>query len=203
MATARKTLGIAGNVVFVAMLAVMLVIVGFMVKAKLDGGTPNVAGYQIMTVLSGSMEPTFMAGSMILVEPVIPEEILVGDVITFKKKDEAIGKNIVVTHRVISIEKTAEGLAFGTKGDNNGVADQDLTSAANVIGKKVLDVPYGGYLTEFAKTREGIIILIAIPAFFIILTECRKLWKYAVEYDREQECKKAMEAGGHDQIGVQ
>ncbi len=39
-------------------------------------------GYQMYTVLSGSMSPAIETGSIAVVKPVAPESIQVGDVIT-------------------------------------------------------------------------------------------------------------------------
>ena len=46
-------------------------------------------GYQFKSVLSGSMEPTFLTGSIIAIEPTKDgSKYQKGDVITFKEKDE-------------------------------------------------------------------------------------------------------------------
>lgn len=184
MATARKTLGIAGNVVFVAMLAVMLVIVGFMVKAKLDGGVPNVNGYMLYTVLSGSMEPEFSAGSLIAVVKAEPIGLKVGDVITFNNAEESDSR--IITHRIEEIVDENGQRAFRTRGDANDVSDERLVKPDDVLGRQVIDIPYAGYLSEFSKTRQGLIIMVIIPALLIIIEEMRKLWKTASEYEHSE-----------------
>ena len=39
------------------------------ISSKASGGEPQVFGYQLKTVLSGSMEPAFNTGSIIAVKP--------------------------------------------------------------------------------------------------------------------------------------
>lgn len=184
MVAVKKTLHIAGNILFVALLAVLIVVVGFMVKGKLDGGTPNVNGYMIYTVLSGSMEPEFAPGSIIAVQKVDPAQLEPGDIITFKNAEESDSK--IITHRIQDVVTKDGLLSFRTKGDANDIADTGLVKSEEVLGQEVFDIPYAGYLSEFSKSKQGLIILILIPALLIIVGEMRSLWKSASEYDREQ-----------------
>jgi signal peptidase I len=88
---------------------------------QIMGGQPKLAGHHMYIVLSGSMEPTFNARSMVFVKPVSPESIQKGDIITFTG---AGGSKALTTHRVVGIERDANGkLQFTTKGDANQVVD--------------------------------------------------------------------------------
>ena len=58
----------------------------------------RLVGYQVFTVLSGSMEPTFHTGSLIYVKEVDYREIQPGDPITFM-----LDENTVATHRVVRV----------------------------------------------------------------------------------------------------
>ena len=75
------------------------------------------AGYvtPLLTVKSGSMVPTLNVGDVILMEPVDPKDIKVGDVIIFYKP----GSDQLIVHRVV--KKTNSGLY--TKGDANVAVD--------------------------------------------------------------------------------
>lgn len=53
-------------------------------------------GYQFKSVLSGSMEPTFLTGSIIAIEPTKDgSKYQKGDVITFKEKDEKLSLTVL------------------------------------------------------------------------------------------------------------
>lgn len=72
-------------------------------------------GYTLKSVLSGSMEPEFNTGSLILVKEIADvKELQKGDVITFMQD-----ANTAVTHRIVDITKQGDHLLFKTKGDNN------------------------------------------------------------------------------------
>ena len=118
----------------------MVVLALIMVGAKLMGGGTY-------TILSGSMEPTYHVGSLIIVQPVDHKELKVGDPITF-----TIAEDRVVTHRIVDI-KDYEW--FTTKGDANEVEDASPTYYENIIGKPIFSIPYLGYLIYLIKYPPG------------------------------------------------
>ena len=61
----------------------------------------RIVGFTPYAVLSGSMEPAFHVGSLIYVKSVDPEDIKVGDAITFRLS----GEDTAATHRVIEIDR--------------------------------------------------------------------------------------------------
>lgn len=60
---------------------------------------PRAFGYEIYTVISGSMEPAIPTGSLVYVKYIQPEEIQTEDVIAFYGTD---ADGSIVTHRVVS-----------------------------------------------------------------------------------------------------
>lgn len=99
-------------------------------------------GFGSYVVLSGSMEPTIPAGSLVFIADTGHYEP--GDVITYTND------GTVVTHRVVS--ETADGLR--TKGDANGDTDPYTVARTNVRGEVVLSVArYGGVLGTVATYR--------------------------------------------------
>jgi signal peptidase len=80
------------------------------ISSKASGGKLQFLGYQLKTVLSGSMEPTFKTGSIIAVEPVEDASSLKkDDVITYLQQD-----GNVVTHRVIEVIKQNDQTLYQT-----------------------------------------------------------------------------------------
>ena len=70
----KKALKIFSNLI-TAVLFINLILMAFLVvSSKASGGEPQAFGYQLKTVLSGSMEPTFKTGSIIAVKPVEAKE---------------------------------------------------------------------------------------------------------------------------------
>ena len=119
-------------------------------------------GVQVFTVLSGSMEPTYHTGDLIYVKEVDPEEVEVGDAITFVLPDET-----AATHRVVRID--ADKQYFYTKGDANEFEDASPVHYKNLIGTPVFSIPLLGYAANYIQNPPGIYIAIAVAAVLLIL----------------------------------
>ena len=124
----------------------------------------RIVGLQPYTVLSGSMEPTYHTGSLIYVKSVDPQDIQVGDPITF-----VLDENLTVaTHRVIEID--AANQHFYTKGDANENADSAPVHFENLIGKPVFTIPGLGYFNAFVQEPPGRYLAIAAALIIIALS---------------------------------
>jgi signal peptidase I len=75
---------------------------------------------QLLTVVSGSMQPTLPLGSLVVVLPRDADAVRVGDVITFRPPGD---DTRTVTHRVVDVEGSGDDLRVHTRGDANPVAD--------------------------------------------------------------------------------
>lgn len=116
-------------------------------------------GFRSYTVLSGSMEPKFYPGDLVISLHKNRANIKEGDIITFRDDDE------IVTHRII--DKTQEG--YITKGDNNNTADSFVVSNDNIIGKVLFDIPNAGYIIQFLAKPMVIAIELMLGAIIILL----------------------------------
>ncbi len=127
----------------------------------------RVAGLQVFTVLSGSMEPTYPVGSLIYVKKTEPAQLQAGDVITF-----LLDEDTVATHRIVEVIPDAhdtEILRFRTKGDANDVPDGGLVHCKNVIGSPVFAIPALGYVASYIQSPPGTYVAIAGGAFVLAL----------------------------------
>lgn len=126
--------------------------------------------YKPFIVLSGSMEPTIKTGSVVIVKP--SESYFIGDVITFapngKSKD-------LVTHRILNIEGEGGNLSYITKGDANEDQDSTPINREFIFGKSQLVIPYAGFVVNYAKTPQGFILFVIIPATIIVYEELKSM----------------------------
>ncbi len=121
----------------------------------------RVLGLGTFIVTGGSMEPSIHKGSLVLVQPVSPSEISVGDVITFQQYDQT------TTHRVIGVSQGNAGLVFKTKGDANVVADPEDKTFSAQVGIVRVTVPVAGSLAASVQAywRLALTLLAAITFF--------------------------------------
>ena len=121
----------------------------------------RVMGYQVYTVLSGSMEPEYGVGDLLYVKKVDAKTIQVGDPITFILNEDLV----VATHRVVRID--AENQRFYTKGDANDIEDQNPVHFNNVIGVPQFSIPKLGYVSDFVQNPPGTYITIGVGIVLI------------------------------------
>lgn len=129
----------------------------------------NIFGsYRSFVVQSGSMEPAISTGDIIITKS--QNVYNTGDIITFDNKG-------LVTHRIIAAEKESE--EFHTKGDANRTNDEDKIAPEQIVGKVIMTIPRLGYLMSFAKTFNGLMLLVLIPASLYIIDELLNIIKNA------------------------
>lgn len=145
--------------------------------------------YKLLTVMSGSMEPSIKTGALIVSKP--SESYMAGDVITFRPKNTSSNKE-TTTHRISREEKDQFGtVKYFTKGDANNGEDATPVYHQQILGKYILGVPYMGYFIYYVKTLPGLIIIILIPATIIIYEEAKKIQKEAKEIIKKRKSKKS------------
>ena len=141
-------------VVFVLVIAVMLVFL-------------RLLGYEMYTVMSGSMEPEYHVGSLIYVKPVDRKNLQKGEVITFMADEDTI-----VTHRINEVvtevdEAGNETVKYQTKGDANGAPDGKLVHYKNVLGSPKFQVPLLGFIAFYIQQPPGLYIALIVSTFLL------------------------------------
>ena len=121
-------------------------------------------GWSVDAIISGSMEPALSVGSLVVTRPIDPEDIRVGDIITFSPIEI---NDIKITHRVIGIEKSLT-TRFFTKGDANPKHDPFKVTPSNLVGKICLIIPFLGNFTQFLKTPIGFASSIILPSIIVL-----------------------------------
>ena len=121
-------------------------------------------GLHPYVVLSGSMEPALRTGSVAYVRSIEPEDVEVGDIITF-----SIDSDTVATHRVVEIVGSGSSLSFRTKGDANNVEDSALVRSSQLVGKAVFSIPGLGRLLEYIHTPKGRNVAIVVGVVLVLI----------------------------------
>ena len=147
---------------FMNFIGVLLMVA--VIAATIPLTVPKLFGAQIFSVLTGSMEPVYPVGSVIYVQEVLPEEVVVGDAITYSLGE---GAEYVMTHRVIEVLDAEQ--AFVTQGDANDVADDAPVSFSGLIGKPVFCIPKLAVVSDFIHSLTGKIVIFCMFAAAFIL----------------------------------
>jgi len=135
--------------------------------ALVAGALPAALGYEALVVLSGSMEPTIHVGSLAVVKPTRPQDLAIGDIITYREQQRP---DQLVTHRLVDVGRDDQGrLRYTTQGDANNTTDQVTVDPNAVLGRVAFSVPLAGYVVDFARRPAGKVVLIGVPALLLVL----------------------------------
>src|SRR5690348_3451699 len=119
---------------------------------------PRIGGATAYTILTGSMKPGMPPGTLVVVKPVKPDQIRVGDVLTYQLQS---GDPTVATHRVVGVGTTMGGDArFTLQGDANNAPDPNVVRPEQIMGKRWYSVPYLAYpaLVVDGDIRQAVVM---------------------------------------------
>jgi len=145
---------------FITMILTLLLVI----YSKLSGENTSIFGYQLKTVLSGSMEPNIKAGSVISIKTGRDSTTYEkGDIITFVEE-----KGMLITHRITEVLE--DGEQYITQGDANNGPDLNPVLQENVIGAYTgFTIPYVGYMTSLLNSKQGALLFLILPGVISIL----------------------------------
>jgi signal peptidase I len=109
---------------------------------------PKATGSRPLTVLSGSMAPAYEPGDVVVVRPTDPEDLQIGDVITFQAES---GDPQLTTHRITGVVLTGEAREYRTQGDANGAVDPMPVRPEQIRGTVWYSVPFVGYAATWVS----------------------------------------------------
>ena len=193
------------STIIVVLALLFTALVAFTIFTTQPGKAPEMFGYSMLRVVSGSMEPEIPTGSLIWVKTCEPSEVEEGDVISFYSRDVSI-QGQINTHRVIAVEFDGAEYQFETKGDANLNADSFAVYGSDVIGKVVHVSSILGKLAALVGSRVGLLVIVVIPLaiiFIINLKEVKKAYKDALAEEKanmEAEARAKIEAEVREKI---
>jgi len=177
---------------------VLLVIIGALliyyyisVRLYATKGEKYEPKFSVYTIVSGSMEPTISVYDVIINTKLNDiNEIKQGDVITFIST-WSVTQGMTITHRVIGSKTLDDGsTCLITRGDNNTQEDETCVTEKNIIGVTKAVIPGLGKIQFFLASKLGWLLLIVVPALYIIIKEIFKIFKLFKEKKEENENKK-------------
>ena len=180
-----------------AAIALILVSVFVLLSVVLTpaGQVPQVLGYSVFRVMTGSMEPEIREDSLLVVKKIPPEEIAPGDVISFFSPDPML-EGAVNTHRVVRVEKENGRIQFITKGDANVIEDTYPVDASALVGRAVFK-SYGlGRVVSLLANPLVFGIIILLPLLIILLMNLYRAVRIAADIAKKEEeeaVRKALE----------
>lgn len=134
---------------------IIILLIAFLVFNHLNNKKPiPIFKHYLLSVLTGSMEPTIMTGDSIIIKE--SDKYIVNDIVTYKKG------NVYVTHRIVAIK----GDTVITKGDANDKEDPPI-KMDDIIGKYVYRTSFITFILRY-KIYLLIGMLIICLIFYLV-----------------------------------
>jgi signal peptidase len=129
---------------------------------------PRLGLYRPVTVLSGSMRPTFAPGDMVVVTPEPVSAVRVGQVISYQVP---VGIHQVETHRVIKILQGGAHPVVQTQGDANSGPDPWTARLEGATAWRLSAViPKLGYVVNALRSHTvQMFAVLVIPALLALM----------------------------------
>lgn len=180
----RKVLHFISTVLMYSICLIMIIVflvfvVNFIDKQyNLKSGKNKKDLFSAYTIVSPSMVPAINVLDVVVTMRVnSPEDLEKGDIITFNSTDYRYS-GVLVTHRIVDIEKTTSGeYLYTTKGDNNNTQDSSRISFDEIYGRVLFRIPKIGYIQYYLSSILGWVAIIIVPAVMIIGYDIYKLIK--------------------------
>ncbi|WP_309072011.1 signal peptidase I [Arthrobacter sp.] len=130
---------------------------------------PQLFGSGSYTVLTGSMRPGMPPGSLIVTKEANPEELRIGEAITYQIRS---GEPAVVTHRIIARTSSSDGITLTTQGDASPSPDEEQVRPEQIRGVVWYTLPLVGYVNGWLTGEQriwavggAVVLLLGYTAF--------------------------------------
>ena len=147
--------------------SLLIVLIAVVLFGVALGRLVPLSGRTTLIIGGGSMEPAMPIGSAVVVDPVSPADIHVGDVVSLRSGSHL---QSIFTHRVTGIVPREGTIWIETKGDANVAVDPSITSTEHVIGRVSATIPYAGFLLALLSVPSGVLFVVLLAAILLTLT---------------------------------
>lgn len=178
-------------------LFVLLIIVGILliyyyisVRLYATKGEAYEPKFSIYAIVSESMEPTINKFDVIVNTKVDDiKDVKINDVITFISTWK-ITYGMTITHRVVGTKTLDNGeICLVTRGDNNTNEDATCVEKSNLIGVTKAVIPGLGKIQYFLSSSIGWLLVVLVPALYIIIKDILKIAGLSKEIKKEKQLK--------------
>ncbi|MGM9877920.1 MAG: signal peptidase I [Bacilli bacterium] len=167
-----------GQVISYTLIVILMIIASFLmlyiITCKIATKKGEIPPFGLYTIISPSMVPNINVYDVILIKKVETSNLKVGDIITFKSTNNFFG-NTPITHRIVEILDTEDGIRYEVKGDANAIEDEEKVIPENIYGKVILRIPSLGKIQFFLTSKKGWIAIILVPTILIIMYDIYKI----------------------------
>lgn len=162
-----KVLKVIGNILYYIAFIFILAVLLMVVVQRFSNNEIALGGFRMFNILTGSMEPEYNIGDVLISKTVNPEDIEIGDDLVYKGEEKPF-KDLIVTHRVVDLNKEEDGTySFITRGIANDVDDPIITES-QIYGKIIYKVRSFSILSKAINNMYVFFFVIFIPIAILV-----------------------------------
>lgn len=161
----EKVVKIVSKLIYQILVILCLIVAAVIILQKVTDSNRSIAGYRIFRVITGSMEPEYDIGEVVISKEIDPKNIKVGDDIVYLGTyGEYNGK--IIMHSVIAIDTDDNGnLNFHAKGLHSSSVEDPQIKASQIYGIVKFK---SGILTVLYKLATNIYSLFVIVSILVL-----------------------------------
>ena len=161
----EKVVKIISKILYQVLVILCLIIAAIIILQKISDSNKSIAGYRIFRVITGSMEPEYDVGEVVISKEVDPKNIKIGDDIVYLGTyGEYSGK--IIMHSVIAINTDENGnLNFHARGLRNSSVEDPQIKGSQIYGVVKFK---SGILTILYKLATNIYSLFVIITILVL-----------------------------------
>ncbi len=159
------------NIIRIIITILLIIMLAIVILQRTTKNNLTIGNFYIFQVVSGSMEPEYKIGDLIVVKKQDVSTYKVGDDVTYKSDPNGYNKGIVITHRIIKIDENNGKYTFTTQGIANDVEDPKI-SGDMIYGKVLyhsIILSFLGRLMQNNTVYYGIFVIVGLSIAFDLL----------------------------------
>lgn len=172
-----------GNIIYYTLFVLIILILLVVIIQRISNNSISFFGFRIFNIVSGSMNPDYEVGDILISKTTEPQNIKVGDDIVYVgEKLNLQGK--IITHRVVSVSQEDGKYIFKTKGIANEEQDPTI-SQEQIYGKIIYKAHILSFISKVINNIYAFYFFIFIPLSIIIIKKIRDII-YCIKYKDEE-----------------
>lgn len=166
----EKVVKIVSKILYQILVIVCLIVAAVIILQKVTDSNRSIAGYRIFRVITGSMEPEYGVGEVVISKEVDPKNIKVGDDIVYLGTyGEYNGK--IIMHSVIAIDTDKNGnLNFHAKGLHSSSVEDPQIKANQIYGVVKFKSEILTVLYKLATNIYSLFVIISVLVLNVFIS---------------------------------
>lgn len=158
----NKIIKIVFKILYQILIIMCLILTAIIILQRLSDSNRSIAGYRIFRVITGSMEPEYEVGEVVISKEVDPKSIKIGDDIVYLGAyGEYNGK--IIMHNVIAIDRDENGnLNFHAKGLHSSSVEDPQIKENQIYGVVKYTSPVLTLLYKLATNIYSVFVIITV-----------------------------------------